>query len=378
MRQAVVQATQARCERRGRWIGVAAPTLAVALLGGCAAGDKYAKGQTFGYVLASNDYQFYQTPGAAQECPHGFTPNNREQWQAQFPTTAEQQAHLSRCLATSNRGPNCENVWAAPTSIKDPLPYRAVEGPISYGMDLDGTDGAATAKTCRHENFVSPTGQRGIDNQYYRFLGCERFIQGGQHHRPENARKRTIEYQVNRILLEVRGVQDLANDDDVEVVIYRGKDPLIVDAEERAVPWQSQAVDPSITPVRLKGRIANGELVTQPQDVIFEDVVLERRQLIRDMRLHLKLTDSAAEGLRVGYVDLARFWQSYSRTAKWGGAIYGGSGPSAYAALHQLADGHKDPETGRCTSLSSAKKYEFVRAHVIHAGERPRNQGKPL
>ena len=344
-------------------VGLAATAMSLA---GCGLGDRFASGKTLGFVLASNDYLMYQTPGAKAECPLGFAPNNRAQWEAQFPTLEARQAHLKRCLATANRGPNCENVWAEPTLIKDPLPYHAVQGAVSYGLDLDGTDGAATDKTCKHQNFVSPTGAKGIDNQYYRFLGCEWFVQGGQHHSVQQAKRRTIEYQVNRILVEVRGVQSEKDDKHVEVILYRGKDPLMVNAEEDAVPWQSQRIDESIPGVRLKGRIENGELITEPRDVVFEDVLLERRQLVRHMSLRLKLSGEKADGLRVGYIDLARFWQSYSRTAKWGGKIYGASGPSAYAALHELADGDKDPRTGACTSLSSAKRYTFVRAYLIH------------
>jgi hypothetical protein len=349
--------------RLGVGVGLAAAALG---LGSCGLADRHRGGQTLGFVLATNDYLMYQTPGAKLECPRGFTPNNRAQWEAQFPTAEARRAHLQRCLATTNRGPNCENVWAEPTLIKDPLPYHAVEGRVSHGVDLDGTDGAATDRTCKHENFVSPTGAKGIDNQYYRFLGCEWFVQGGQLHSPQQAKRRTIEYEVNRILVEVRGVQNQQDDKEVEVTLYRGKDPLMVNAEEDAVPWQSQRIDEKIPPIRLRGRIEGGVLITEPQDVIFEDVLLERRQLIRHMSFRLKLSKDRAEGLRVGYVDLDRFWQSYSRTAKWGGKVYGASGPAAYEALKTLADGDKDPKTGACTSLSSAKKYTFVRAYLVH------------
>jgi hypothetical protein len=324
-------------------------------------------GKTLGYVLASYDYLNYQTQGAKEECPRGFTPNNREEWEAQFPTQAERSAHLGRCLGINNRGPNCENVWHAPQIVQDPLPYRTVEGKKGYGANLDGTtDGAATVTTCKHEKFVSPEGETGIDNQYYRFIGCERFVQGGQHHAPANAKKRTIQYQINRILLELTGVDDERNDPDVALAIYRGKDQLMVDAMENAVPFQSQRIDEDIPPIRVKAKIVDGVLTTEPTDVIWEGVLHERRLLLRGMSLRLKLDGVKAEGLRLGYVDIDRLWLSYSRIGKWGGNIYGGSGPAAYKAMRELADGYKDPKTGQCTALSSARKYEFVRSYVIH------------
>jgi hypothetical protein len=48
------------------------------------------------------------------------------------------------------------------------------------------------------------------------------------------------------------------------------------------------------------------------------------------------------------------------------GTVLGASGPAAYRALKRLADGYKDPKTGVCTALSSARKFEFVRAFIEH------------
>jgi hypothetical protein len=355
---------EGRSSGAGLQLTAAIAVLASVPLSGCSGlGDAPGR-NTMGFVLASYDYLFTPGPDVKAACPHGFAPSNREQWEAQFPTEAARQAHLTRCLATTHRGPNCENVWAAPDVIQDQLPYRPVEGKVAGGVDLDRGGGSAV---CPHESFVSPQGKPGIDNQYYRFIGCDEFVQGGQHHAPANAKKRTAQYAINRILLEVTGVDDPKNDKKVEVTLYRGKDPLLVDGSDNAVPWQSQRVDETIPPIRLKGRIEGGVLVTEPQDVFWEGVLFERRQLLRGMSLALKLGGDRAEGLRTGYVDVGRLWQSYSRTAKWGGQIYGSSGPAAYRAMHALADGYKDPKTGQCTALSSARAYSFVRAHVIHS-----------
>jgi hypothetical protein len=325
---------------------------------------------TLQYVLASYDYQFYQTAGAREECPSGYTPTSRDQWEAQFPTSAQRQAHLNRCLAINNRGPNCENIWEAPELGRDPLPYRSVTGRTSFGADLDGAaNGGDTNASCSHEQFVSPDGEQGIDNQYYRFFGCDRFVQGGQHHSSDMARMRAQQYASARILLEVTGVDNLQNDPRVNVALYRGSTPLAVNASEDAVAWQTQHIDSRIPPIEMRGRIEDGELITEPTDAFWEGIGFDRRQLVRGMTLRLKLEGDRATGLRLGYIDINRLWQSYSRTAKWGGQIYGGSGPSAHAALQELADGYRDPETGSCTALSSALQLDFVRAHIVREGD---------
>lgn len=318
-------------------------------------------------MLQSYKYLFFRTADGKQECPRGFALNNEEQWEAQFPTEPQRKAHLTRCLLQVNRGPGCENVWSNPDVMEDPLPFRSVEGATAFGINLDGTqDGAATQRTCVHRKFVSPSGERGIDNQYYRFLGCEKFIQSAVYS-DVTARDRTAEYLINRLLLEIGGVDDESDDDRVDVTIFRGADPLLLDARGDALPWQSQRIDNTIPPVRLQGRIEHGVLITNPADVFFEGLFHERRQLIRGMTLRLKLDGIHAEGLRVGYVDVERFWESYSHTVQWGGTTFGASGPAAYRALHDLADGYKDPQTGKCTALSSAREYKFIRAHIIHS-----------
>lgn len=329
--------------------------------------------QTLGYVMSSYVYSFYFTKGGREECPNGFVHTNRENWEKQFPTQAQRMGHLTRCGSLVNRGPECESVWVNPQAVKDSLPFRAVQGKKSYGFDLDGnSDGAATENTCAHENFVTPDGAGGIDNQYYRFIGCEKFVHGGQHHADENDKIRMAQYQSNRVLLELSSVDDVRNDDAVVVTMYRGKDSLVVDSSEAAVAWQSQRVDELIPPVRLTAQIVDGELITDPADVYWEGVAFERRSLIRGMSLRLKLDGVRAAGWRVGYVDADQLWQSYSNTARWGGNIYGASPPAAYEALYQLADGYKDPKTGKCTALSSARKFEFVRAHLIHSATEAR------
>jgi hypothetical protein len=314
-------------------------------------------------VLANIDWLFYKTKDGKEECPEGFLHNNRENWEAQFPTQATRQKHLDRCGDFQNRGPNCENVWFTPQAIKDPLPFRGVTGKISYGVHLGGGAG----NTCPHEEFTSPEGETGIDNQYYRFLGC------GVYQR-DNFPEKTMRVWVRqnsilRLLLEIDGVDSRQGDSAVEVTLSRGKDPLIVDAAGKAVPWQSQRIDESAPPesvYHLHGRMVSGVITTEPADIMWVEWMAEARLLIRGMTLRIRLTPTGAEVLRVGYVDVEQLWQSYSRYASTTGTVFGASAPSAYAALHRLADGYKDPTTGACTALSSAREYEFVRAHLIH------------
>jgi hypothetical protein len=323
-------------------------------------------GETIGLVL-SDSHLIYQAKDDKADCPDGFRNSDRQNWEAQFPTKAARQRQMNQCGEIYNRGPNCEDVWHNPQAVQDPLPFREVKGKVAEGVDLDGVgSGVATAQTCPHEDFTSPDGKSGIDNQYYRFLGCVRHVRETD----EDLPKKLIEKaQVYRLLLEVSGVDNQRDDPAVEVAMYLGRDPLVVDDRGNAVPWQSQRIDEGTQLFRARGKIVSGELITEPSDVFWISGMYERRLLIRGMSLRLKLMPTGATGLRVGYIDVDQLWQSYSSyMASWG-FIFQASGPSDYAAMHRLADGYKDPKTGVCSALSSARRLEFVRVHVVHPSQ---------
>jgi hypothetical protein len=339
--------------------------------------DAAASGKTLGLVLSSFDYLFYSTEDGKEECPDGPVHSSKDNWHVQFPTRAAREAHFNRCGGIDNRGPDCENVLVAPESTTDPLPYRSVQGSKSYGANLDGTpDGRETATTCAHEKFVHPDGTQGIDNQYYRLMGCQKSFQRTNLFGPDVAKDTAARFialsRTLRTVLQIQEIDDERNDEQVKVVIYRGKDRLAVDAQNRAIPWQSQRIDTNTRPQHLRGRIVDGELITEPADVTWHAVSFhghaQRPILIRGAQFRLRLNEAGAEGVRTGYVDVASWWR-VRRATVLAGSFAGDSPPSLYAALHRLADGYKDPQTGACTALSSAMKLEFVRAYVRHPNE---------
>ena len=51
---------------------------------------------------------------------------------------------------------------------------RTVQSKYAWGFNLDSDagDGSSNATGCAHQNFESPDGEKGIDNQSYRAVGC--------------------------------------------------------------------------------------------------------------------------------------------------------------------------------------------------------------
>jgi len=125
---------------------------------------------------------------------------------------------------------------------------------------------------------------------------------------------------------------------------------------------------------KLKGRIVDGVLETQPVDrieipwgVTFNT---SGYQVFRGMRLKLKLTPQTAEGLIAGYVDVDAF--TYHLNTSWSThhQSYGQlSSPSEYRAMRRLADGYPDPKTGLNTAISGAVTVKFAQVFARHPPE---------
>src|SRR6266850_1245897 len=215
----------ARAMRRTLLAGIA--VMAVGAAG--AAGTAAPKGRTIGYVMTSLYWSLYQTLDGKKECPQGFNDGPREQYAALFPqgkqrTVADTQLKLE------------SQTWLPSAAFPDPTPLHEATGGVAYGMNLDGKVGP--------HDFTGPDGERGIDNQLYRALGCIIGFRG-----PDGVEfifepKEIRDSRFNRLMIELAGVDDLVNDDDVTVTVYRGLDRLLTDATgNQALPGGSQRID---------------------------------------------------------------------------------------------------------------------------------------
>jgi len=337
-----------------------------------------AEQQTLSYVVTKWNTATYETL-FMDECPEGPTPGNQEIWESTI--SPEQRRSYPTRLVTqmrhvNYRGPNGEDICAEPTSVKDP-PLKIVEGKYAYGIDLDGnTDGEPTANTCKHTNFTGLDGAAGIDNQMYRLLGCvEAWRSDG--HIENNANAHRLSSGLGMILIEITGVDDTNNDDAVSVSFYRGVGSFRLDSNGDVLPYSSYEIDHRSGVPRygdtVSGKIVDGILKTDATDVHLPHYGNYQyiRQLIHDMQLQVELPIEAdrIEGMVYGYFGVDQFY-SYVRGMLTSFPIrHKFSCPAIYVAAHELADGHPDPETGECTTLSSAFKFKAVRAFINHPGD---------
>lgn len=368
-----------RIERAVRLAAGAGTLAAAALLAACS-GAGAGQGRTLGYAIVGWNLAVYETP-YHDECPEGLAHGNDALWWKSL--APQERAKLTqdgtldpvsapRRSISAYRGPNGEDGCWMPEAVQDP-PLRTVEGKVSYGMDLDGNDGGdATPKSCRHVDFVSPEGLKGVDNQAYRVLGCHYgWRKDGYIDRHANTERRDTSHGVT--LVEITGVDDLRNDPSVEVAFYKKADDDALPKDPRAEILGKASYRIHQTPRyggKAKGRIENGVLVTEPVDITlpYYGNQVHVPVVMRDMRLKLNVADpdKDAEGMVAGYYDLAKFWR-YIQQIEYLNVTGQFSCPGVYKALRENADGYPDPKTGECTAISSAFRIKAVPAYVSHA-----------
>ncbi len=309
------------------------------------------------YVITSRHWAVYADGDVKKNCPNGLNGGPREQFEQQFPSNGTRRTLIETQLMREG------DQWF-PSTEPDRFTFREVSSRISYGMNLDGQ--------VTSDDFVGPEGETGVDNQLYRAIGC---IAG---YRPPNGPHRESEsqnvprYNYNRFVIELTGVDSLANDDAVVVKSYRGLDPLMTDASGTSyIPGTTQQIDErwgAFAESTWNGRIVDGVLITEPADLTMPAALsfgTTANHTLKDYRFRLTLTPEHAKGIMAGYVDVDAFIRHLNVSTATAIASYGQlSSPSLYRAMRRLADGHPDPESGQNTSISSALEVEFVRVFL--------------
>jgi len=311
-----------------------------------------------GYVLIERRWAVYSEDDLDTACPHGLNGGPRDQFTELFPTdNGQQYTELETRLMREGR-------QVHPTTSQDPFPFYEAQGSISYGLNLDGKVGP--------NDLQSPTGVMGIDNQVYRAVGC---ISG---YRKKGSvwqfdTDDMLDNDANRLVIEITGIDDLRNDDDVTVTTYRGLDGLTRDATGAWSAGGIQRVDsrwgqPFI--FRMQGTIADGILTTEPIDDFKMIWSMKNNvgghQLFQGFRMQIELDPKSAKGLFAGYVDVDQWNLNMNTSWTTHFQAYGHlSEPSLYRALHRLADGYPDPVTGENTAISSAVEVAFIQVYVL-------------
>ncbi len=342
-------------------IGGASLVAGAVLTGGASVADETApENGTIGYIVTDLEWATYLTKDNKEECADGLNPwGPREQFKVLYPDGTPRTAKDTH-LAFEIAG------WFPDADTPDKFPYYEVTGKKSYGFNLDGKTDA--------NDFVSPEGVQGVDNELYRVIGCIVNLRPPEGATAFYANKAVMEERWNRMLLEITNVDSMKNDDSVDVTMYRGLDNLLTDATgSKYLPGGSMRIDAKWGAKyvqHFKGRIVDGTLITEPVAYAvlpWSSFQLPTEQKFHDMRIQLGLQPDSAFGYFAGFVDVENWYLQTVKSESTHHQSYGQSTPaSMYKALRRRADAYPDPKTGRNTAISAALQAKFVQTFIIH------------
>jgi hypothetical protein len=266
------------------------------------------------------------------------------------------------------------NPYLNPTSTKDPNLHLG-EGKKALGFNLDGKDGP--------KNFTDvETGEKGVDNMFYRAIGCSSQLRSAAGKLPTFPE---IQWDMMRDhtpawLIEISGIDDYQNDDDVMVTIVRATMPIVRDAQGQ--PQKDMTFTPDPTPRtdgnKVHGKIKNGLLLTETFDFFMPgEPFAQAEYRFKDARMRFTfLPNGDLKGIVGGYQN----WRTIYTSWALGGATYeinaGYDVPGMYYALKKTADAYPDPKTGENTHISSAYLFDAIPAFIEHPEAKTAQAGK--
>lgn len=313
---------------------------------------------------------------SGDQCPRmNRKPTQDEYFALMAPSrAAEQKAALSgkggaNTTVLPFRGPDEMNVTMLPGIVADPGHVAPVATTVR-GFDLDGDDGSGPPppRTRKHPNFISPDGRGGIDNQLFLVQGC---VAGWR----RDGFLPMIGNELRRagglsILVEVSGIDNERNDDDVAVTILYSADPMRRDGTSKIVlPDFTFQVneDPEFSQdfARFKGKLVDGVVMTDRLDKIVMHEGPATTWTLADARMRIEFTpDGGMKATLGGYRD----WREYLAAAFFRSSDYentiGFTAPGMYNAVRRAADGLRDRTTGEYTGISAAYEMEGVTAFM--------------
>lgn len=241
----------------------------------------------------------------------------------------------------------------------------ALDGLVVDGWDLDGDEGVGDG-VCPEADFVSPSGQAGIDFGFLHVMDQIRPARPGQTIEVVLA-SAPLQGLVN-IGIRLIGVDDLANDDAVEVLVTTTREPPLVGADGTVLSGSS--VSARSNPEhqsRFPGRIVEGVLHAGPADIAIGNinllVVEDRVVSLKDARVRATVSARPDGGYDVEAI-IGGWWMVDDMVEAIGEAILSiGSNPGELACvLERYADHSTDGV--HCDAMSTMLQMKGVSGFI--------------
>jgi hypothetical protein len=289
---------------------------------------------------------------------HGYSPTEAK-WLRDPANPTRSPVHGQNQMAF--RGQGRQNIYINPESYPDPG-LVGVSGSIAEGLDLDGDP---------RTGFNGPNGEKGIDNVFYRTLGCWKTYRA-----PPRLSSGALQFNDAMrnggwtTLIVVSGEGDNPmNDDRVRVGIYASADKMVKDAEGGIARDYTFRIQPH---ARFEGlfdaRVKNGVITSAaPADMKMRDAGYTQELELLRARIRLAMQP---DGSLKGYLGGYRPWfPVYKGWINARGPVIEAltwvEMPSVYYALKRNADFSPSGPGGEKTHISYAMRIEALPAFVM-------------
>ncbi len=313
------------------------------------------------------------------ECPEGLNVTEEEYLSEEYDKV---RAEVKRRYESGDR----EGALSLlpPDACKNPLikpdpGHLTLDGPATVaGINLDGKhSNRADGGQCAHDDFVGPNGEQGIDNQHWRLYGC---VSG---YRPDGLFDRLFDTDNpilengHATLLELQLVEGSMENGKVRAQLFTSAGPVSTDAHGKVIRNMSQVVheDRLYHSAVFAGEIKDGVLRAGPVDakLRFKVQALDNHYSFRDLQIRAEMReDGSLKGVVAAYWEAENLFDFL--TSVYIGPVHLGRAAAnnigymcagVYHAIPRVADGHPDPDTGQCTTVSTLIDFEAVPAFVI-------------
>ena len=353
-----------------------------------------------GFVVGSYEYAFRYggrpdfTRGAEVEpgvdCPHGSTihlasPDQtriaiaRQTWRSQQEidwVTAPPGVEKVNTPGLTRR-----HIWARAMSFRgykrgietyvnpwatDDPGQPQVTSRIGDGFNLDGKVGA--------NDFISPDGEKGIDNALYRAWGCDAPWRGNGNATLDMRANDKMQEGLFTMVIRVSGNQDPMNDSNATVEIGYSPDTIVKDTRGGLVVDYSYRILQSAEYTKLKARIRNGVVETEqvehlhtPRIAWFYDQTGDTNISKGKIRLNMASNGLSATGLIGGYRNWRDLYaeNTFAQDGGQQGTREHEDAVALYYALRRNADGMMNPETGKYDGISTVYRIKMTSAFVV-------------
>jgi hypothetical protein len=339
----------------------------------CAAASQIVCAETRKFVVS---WVYYAVSSRDGDCPGGLNPDSVgifrrilkerntppdkiEQFVADFPNSAAV-ADIGHRGSIDGKP---ADVYRYPTSVPDPHLHH-VQGTYGLGFDLDGKIG--------RDDFVDPlTGEKGVDNQFFRAIGCSSQMRApvGQPGVYQAVQYDEVRDSQPAWLVEISGIDSLEKSDNVKVHVMLAREPVARDVTGAPQADMTFHVDPVTRTAGnvVRGTIRNGLLTTDKFNFYMPgEPRIQAEYDFKDARLRFQFMPN---GTLKGYIGGYQDWRSVYASIALAGITYellaSYDTPGMFYAFRELADAYPDPKTGQNTRISSTYATDAIPAFIV-------------